>query len=191
MQLLLQNIAKHIGLSADEESLFLSKISIHTFEAKYVLLNPGEICTYSYFVNSGILRSFTINDNTVEQVLHFATEGYWISDLYSLLSKKPTNLFIQVLEDAELILLAKDDQEALYTQIPKLERFFRILTENALVANQERLMDSLSLTAEERFEKFCRKHPSLIQRIPQKQIASYIGVTPEFFSKMKGRLLRK
>jgi len=79
----------------------------------------------------------------------------------------------------------------LYDKIPKLERFFRILAENSLVAHQERLMDNLSLTAEERFEKFCKKYPSLIQRLPQKQIASYIGVTPEFFSKMKARLLKK
>jgi CRP-like cAMP-binding protein len=88
-------------------------------------------------------------------------------------------------------MLSKQNQELLYTEIPKLERFFRILTENSLVANQERLMDNLSLPAEERFEKFCKRYPSLIQKVPQKQIASYIGVTPEFFSKMKSRLLKK
>jgi len=79
----------------------------------------------------------------------------------------------------------------LYHSIPKLERFFRILTENSLVASQQRLMDNLSLSAEERFEKFTKKYPSLIQHVSQKQIASFIGVTPEFFSKMKARLLKK
>jgi CRP/FNR family transcriptional regulator, anaerobic regulatory protein len=111
--------------------------------------------------------------------------------LYSYLSQKPGNLFIQVLEDAEVIVLSKENQELLYKEIPKLERFFRILIENSLVANQERLMDNLSLTAEERFEKFCKKHHDLIQKVPQKQIASYLGVTPEFFSKMKAKMLRK
>lgn len=111
--------------------------------------------------------------------------------MYSLLSQKPGNLFIEVMEDSEVVLLSKENQEKLYTEIPKLERFFRILTENSLVANQERLMDSLSLTAEERFEKFCKKYPTLILKVPQKQIASYIGVTPEFFSKMKSKLLKK
>jgi CRP-like cAMP-binding protein len=111
--------------------------------------------------------------------------------MYSLLSQKPGTLFIQVIEDAEVILLSKENQEILYQEIPKLERFFRILIENSLVANQERLMDNLSLSAEERFEKFCSKHRDLIQKVPQKQIASYLGVTPEFFSKMKRKLLRK
>ena len=123
--------------------------------------------------------------------MSFACEGWWISDMYSLLSQKPGNLFIEALEDAEVVVLSKENQDQLYLEIPKLDRFFRILIENSLVSNQERLMDNLSLTAEERFEKFCRKYPTLIQKVPQKQIASFIGVTPEFFSKMKSRLLRK
>jgi CRP-like cAMP-binding protein len=169
----------------------LSKIETKHYKAKTIILNAGEICKNSYFVNYGILRSFTINDNIVEHVLSFACEGWWIGDMYSLLSQKPGNLFIEVLEDAEVVLLSKENQETLYHQIPKLERFFRIIVENSLVAYQERLMDNLSLTAEERFDKFCKKYPTLIQKVPQKQIASFIGVTPEFFSKMKSRLLKK
>lgn len=191
MNLILQNIAKHIVLTPKEQSYFLSKIEVHHFKAKTILLNSGEICKYSYFVNSGILRSFNINDNIVEHVLNFACSGWWIGDMYSLISQKPGNLFIEVLEDAEVVLLSKENQELLFTEIPKLERFFRILTENSLVSNQERLMNNLSLPAEERFEKFCKRYPDLIQKVPQKQIASYIGVTPEFFSKMKSKMLRK
>jgi len=191
MASILQNIEKIISLSHDEKELFLSKIEVQNYKSKTVLLNAGEICKHSYFVNSGVLRSFTINDNIVEHVLHFACEGWWIGDMYSLLSQKPGNLFIEVNEDAEVVLLSKENQDELYHKIPKLERFFRILTENSLIAHQERLMDNLSLSAEERFEKFCSKYPTLIQRVPQKQIASYIGVTPEFFSKMKAKLLKK
>lgn len=191
MNSILQNISKHISLTVEEEQLFLSKIEVQHFKAKTILHNAGEICKHSYFVNSGLLRSFNINDNIVEHVLHFACEGWWIGDMYSLLSQKPGNLFIEVLEDSEVVLLSKENQEQLYFEIPKLERFFRILTENSLVSHQERLMDNLSLSAEDRFEKFCKKYPTLIQKVPQKQIASYIGVTPEFFSKMKSRILRK
>lgn len=191
MTLLLQHIEKIISLSEKEKDLILSKIEVRNYKTKTVLLQAGEICKYSYFVNSGILRSFNINDNIVEHVLHFACEGWWIGDMYSLLSQKPGNLFIEVNEDAEVVLLSKENQEKLYLEIPKLERFFRILTENSLVTHQERLMDNLSLTAEERFEKFCIKYPSLIQKVPQKQIASYIGVTPEFFSKIKAKKLKK
>ncbi|MBK8599511.1 MAG: Crp/Fnr family transcriptional regulator [Flavobacterium sp.] len=191
MSSIIQNISKHISLTSEEESFFLSKTEVKYYNAKTLILNAGEICKHSYFVNSGLLRSFTINDHIVEHVLSFACEGWWIGDMYSLLSQKPGNLFVEVLEDAEVVLLSKENQEILYQEIPKLERFFRILTENSLVANQERLMDNLSLSAEERFEKFCKKYPTLIQKVPQKQIASYIGVTPEFFSKMKSRLLKR
>jgi CRP-like cAMP-binding protein len=191
MPLIIDNLSKHITLTPQEQKLFLSKTEIRQYKAKTILLNAGEICKTSYFVNSGVLRSFNINDSIVEHVLSFACTGWWISDMYSLLSQKPGNLFIQVLEDAEVVLLSKENQEILFHEIPKLERFFRILTENSLVAHQERLMDNLSLTAEERFEKFCKKHNDLIQKVPQKQIASYLGVTPEFFSKMKSKMLRK
>jgi len=191
MQSILENIAKHVALTPQEQELFLSKTETKPFKAKTILLSAGEVATCTYFVNSGILRSFNINDNIIEHVLHFACEGWWIGDMYSYISEKPGNLFIEVLEDAEVVIITKENQEILYQEIPKLERFFRILAENSLVSHQERLMDNLSLTADERFEKFCSKYPTLIQKVPQKHIASYIGVTPEFFSKMKARLLKK
>jgi CRP-like cAMP-binding protein len=191
MQSILQNIAKHVALTIDEERLFLSKTETKQFKAKTILLSSGEIANCTYFVNSGIVRSFNINDNIIEHVLHFACEGWWIGDMYSYISEKPGNLFIEVLEDAEVVIITKENQQQLYQEIPKLERFFRILAENSLVSHQERLMDNLSLSAEERFEKMCKKYPTLIQKIAQKHLASYIGVTPEFFSKMKSRLIKK
>ena len=191
MQSILENISKHVALTPQEQELFLSKTETKPFKAKTILLNAGEVATCTYFVNSGILRSFNINDNIIEHVLHFACEGWWIGDMYSYISGKPGNLFLEVLEDAEVVIITKENQQQLYQEIPKLERFFRILAENSLVSHQERLMDNLSLTAEERFEKFCSKYPTLIQKVPQKHIASYIGVTPEFFSKMKSRSLKK
>lgn len=191
MKPIIQNISKHVALTPDEITLFLSKIETKSFKSKTILLSSGEIATCTYFVNSGILRSFNINDNIIEHVLHFACDGWWIGDMYSYISGKPGNLFIEVLEDAEVVFITKKHHQELYKEIPKLERFFRILAENSLVSHQERLMDNLSLSAEERFEKFCAKYPTLIQKVPQKQIASYIGVTPEFFSKMKSKMLRK
>ncbi|HEX9980036.1 MAG TPA: Crp/Fnr family transcriptional regulator [Flavobacterium sp.] len=191
MALILENIAKHVSLAPEEQHLFLSKTETLHYKSKTVLLNAGEVCRQSYFINSGILRSFTINDNIIEHVLNFACAGWWIADMYSLISQKPGNLFIDVIEDAEVVVLTKENQEQLYHDIPKIERFFRILTENALVANQQRIMDNLSLTAEARFDKFCKRYPELVQHVPQKQIASYIGVTPEFFSRMKAGMLKK
>ena len=95
------------------------------------------------------------------------------------------------MEDTDVLLLSKANQEKLYHEIPQFERFFRIITENSLVSYQQRLIDNLSLTAEERYNNFCRRYPTLIYSLPKKQIASYIGVTPEFFSRMQHRMLLK
>lgn len=191
MSLLIDNINKIITLTPEEEKLILSQVEVKPYKSKSLLLKSNEISRNTYFIQSGVVRSFNINDHIIEHVLHFACEGWWIGDMYSYITEKPGNLFIEVIEDAEIVIISKEKHQILYREIPKLERYFRILAENSLVAHQERLMDNLSLTAEERFEKFCSKYPTLIQRVPQKQIASYIGVTPEFFSKMKARLLKK
>lgn len=191
MDLILENIAKHVSLTPEEQTLFLSLTETKTYKAKTILLKAGEVCTHSFFVTKGILRSYTIDENGVEHVMSFACPGWWIADMYSYLSQRPGQLYIEVNEDADVVLLSKENQEQLYNAIPKTERFFRILIENSLVANQQRLIDNLSFTAEARYDKFTKKYKELVNCLPQKQIASYIGVTPEFFSKMKARLLKK
>jgi CRP-like cAMP-binding protein len=191
MNLLLKNIAKHVALTKQEEARVLSLTQVETFKSKTILLKAGEVCTQSYFVTTGILRSYTIDENGVEHVVSFACSEWWIADMYSFLSQRPGQLYIEVNEDAEVIVLTKENQEKLYAEVPKMERFFRILIENSLVANQQRLIDNLTFSAEARFDKFSKKHQSILPYLPQKQIASYLGVTPEFFSKMKARLLKK
>lgn len=191
MNLLLENIAKHVSLSNEEQERVLAFTEIQHYKAKTILLKEGQICTHSFFVLKGILRSYTIDENGVEHVVSFACPGWWIADMYSFLSQRPGQSYIEVNEDAEVLILSKENQEKLYLEVPKMERFFRILIENSLVANQQRLIDNMSFTAEARYDKFTKKYAELVHCLPQKQIASYIGVTPEFFSKMKARLLKK
>lgn len=185
--LLLSNIAKYIHLTGTEQELFISMLQQKSVKRKQFLLTDGDICKNSTFVTQGCLRGFTVDKNGNEHVLSFAPPGWWIADMYSLISQKPGILNIEALEDTETILLSKTNQEKLYLEIPKFERFFRILTEKSLVANQQRITDNMSLTAEERYNIFCKRYPTLIDYLPQKQIASYIGVTPEFFSRMKNK----
>jgi len=137
-----------------------------------------------FFVTKGILRSYTVDKNGFEHVLQFAPPGWWIADMYSLITQQPGSLSIDAVEDSDVLLLPKQELDKLYNEIPAFERFFRILAENALVTFQQRLIDNLSLTAKERYANFCKRYPLLIERLPQKQVASYIGVTPEFLSKM-------
>jgi CRP-like cAMP-binding protein len=119
MSLLIDNILKHVALSPQEQELFLSKTETRHYKAKTILLNAGEVCKNSYFINSGILRSFNINDNIVEHVMSFACQGWWISDMYSLISQKPGNLFIEVIEDAEVVLLSKKKKKKFKNKIKK------------------------------------------------------------------------
>ena len=182
--LILQNIAKHIQLSPDEQAHFEGMLRPKSVKRKKMLLREGEICRNSTFVTEGCLRSYNLDKNGFEHVLAFAPPGWWIADMYSFISQKPGTLYIEALEPTEVILLSKEDQERLYLDIPKFERFFRIIIENSLVSSQQRVLDNLSLTAQERYSIFCKKYPTLIHTLPRKQIASFIGVTPEFFSKM-------
>lgn len=184
----LQQISRYITLEPAEAECFSSMLKPRSLKAKELLLDEGEVCRYSAFVTRGCLRGFTIDQNGYEHVLQFAPPNWWIADMYSLITQKPGTLIIEALEDSDILLLSKTDQEQLYHDVPRFERFFRIITENSLVTNRQRVLDNLSLTAAQRYEAFCQRYPTLIDTLPQKQIAAYIGVTPEFFSKMKAGL---
>ncbi len=183
--LILQNIGKHIHLEPQEEARFVSLLTSRELKKKQFLLRENEVCRHSAFVIQGCLRSYNLDENGFEHILQFAPTDWWIADMYSLISQQPGSLYIDALEDSEVLLLSKKDQEQLYHDCPKFERFFRIITENSLVANRRRVLDNLSLSAQQRYAMFCQHYPSLINHLPQKQIAAYIGVTPEFLSKLR------
>jgi len=189
--LIIDSITRHIHLSAEEKNHFITLLQPKVYKRRQFILEEGQICKNSIFVTQGCLRGFTVDQSGFEHVLNFAPAGWWIADMYSLLTQKPGILNIEPLEDTEVLLLSKVRQEKLYLEIPQFERFFRIITENSLVAYQQRLIDNLSLTAEERYHNFCKRYPTLINTLPKKHIASYIGVTPEFFSRMQHRMVKK
>lgn len=189
-QLLLDNFRRYIELSSEEADTILKKFKKESYKSKTVLIRPGMDANFTYFVLKGVLRSYTIDANGAEHILNIATPNWWMADMYSYLGGKPAIMYVDVVDDCELLSITREEVETLYEEIPRLERFFRILTENNLLSNQQRVLDKMSLTAEERYEKFIKKHPEVTQCLPQKYIASYIGVTPEFFSKMKSRMLR-
>jgi len=182
--LLLQNIAKHIQLNEEDEKYLLSLLQSKKLRRKHFLLQEGDVTKTAVFVTSGLLRMYSIDKNGFEHILQFAPPGWWIGDMKSFISQQPGNLYVDALEDSELLLLERSHLEKLFAKVPPFERFFRILAENALATYQQRLIDNLSLPALDRYNNFCRLYPSLIECLPQKQVASYIGVTPEFLSKM-------
>jgi CRP-like cAMP-binding protein len=182
--LLLQHIGRHITLSPEEQAHFTAILHYRAIKKKQFLSREGEIVRGPVFVTSGLLRSYSIDNNGYEHVIQFAPAGWWVGDIGSMIHQRPSILNVDALEDSEVLYITEADIDDLYERIPSFERFFRILTQNALSAHQARIVSILSLPAKERYAEFCRLYPSLIDCLPQKQVASYIGVTPEFLSKM-------
>ena len=184
-EIILQNISKHITLTEEEEAYFVSMLKEKTFKNKQYIARQGDVCKHITFINRGCCRTFNIDKNGFEHILNFASQDYWVGDLYSIVTQKPGVLFIQVMEETEVLQIAKRDFDDLFLKIPKFERMFRILTENAYIEMQNRIMEGLSLSAKERYAIFNKKYSKLKGQLPQKQIALYLGVTPEFFSRME------
>lgn len=190
-QLILQNISRHISLDAIEENYFLSMLKPISINRKDFLLQAGEVCRYEYFITKGCLRCYHIDEEGTEHIILFAPEDWWIGDLYSLLTQTPARLHIDALENTEILAIAREDMEVLYERVPKFERFFRIIFQRAFIAQEQRIIQNLSSTAEERYEAFKLKYPGLVQRIAQKQIAAFLGITPVFLSMLRRKAISK
>jgi CRP-like cAMP-binding protein len=191
MKLLLDNIAKHITLDSEEQAYVLSLLEIKNYKSKSFLVKEGETCNYIYFINKGIVRNYMTSKINKELTLRITDEGNWMSAIKSFHNQTPSYLNLEVLEDAEIVQLSRENYEKLLLESPKTERFFRLLAFHFMIESIDYRTDELKLTAEEKYLKFIATYPGLSNRISQKHIASYIGVTPEFFSKMKARLLKK
>jgi len=179
---LLKNIAKHIQLEKSETDYFVSRLSVREVGKKESVLQEGEPCNVINYVQQGALRAFYRDGEGNQNIIMFALPDWWVTDMYSFVSQKPAMLNIDALEDSIIIQLRKDDLEKLYQKVPKFERFFRIIMQNAYVREQLRVIENLSKPAEERYKSFLAKYPQVVQRVPLKQIASYLGITPEFLS---------
>ena len=179
-----QKISETITITGEEfdfaKTLFIPK----KLRKRRFLMGEGDICKYTVFVEKGLLRSYTVDDKGAEHILQFAREGWWSGDLYSFLTAEPSSYYIEALEDSELFLITKPSWDLLLEKVPAFERFFRILIQNNLIATQRRLMETLSETAEEKYNRLLRDHPDVVQRVPQHMIASYIGITRETLSRI-------
>ena len=185
--LILKNISRFIQLDPEESEYFISILKLKRLRKKQFLLQEGEICRYEYFVNKGCLRTYNIDEKGIEHNVQFAIEDWWIGDMYSFLTQTPARYNIDALENCELLYLGKDELEQLYIKVPKFERYFRHLLQNALVAGQQRITESMSMTADERYCNFIERYPLMEKRIPLKHIASYLGITPESLSRVRSQ----
>ena len=154
------------------------------------LVQEGEVSKYLAFVTSGCLRSYTIDKKGEEHIVQFAFEGWWITDLYSFLTGKPGNYFIDAMEESDVLLLESAAYEKLCTTVPRFERYFRLLLQNNYIATHRRVLASISMSAEERYLQMIQEYPNIGQQVALRHIASYLGITPEALSRIRNRIAK-
>ena len=187
---LLIYINKFINLTVEEETILLSKIVNRNYLKDQYIAQQGDICKSVNFIISGCTKTFYMDLDGQEHIVMFSIEDWWTSDLGSFITQTPADFNVQCIENTQLIQFTYDNLEELYKEIPKLERLFRKIVERAFTASQKRIIRNFSLTAKERYQIFKKDKPKIDQRVPQYMIASYLGVTKEFLSKIKSQIIQ-
>ncbi len=191
LSVIYENIGRLVELTDSEKKIFEYFIEVESVNKKSILLNAGSICTYEYFILKGCLRSYYLDKNLTEHTTMFAVEGWWSGNLKSLVKNIPSEFYIVAQEDTTIVRIPKKNIEKIYHQIPKFERYFRILLQNRLLATQDRIGQHLSASAFERYMSFIAKYPELEQRVPDRHIASYLGITPTYLSRLRKKRHQK
>lgn len=188
---LLQNINEKIQLLPEEREQLKTYFTPKKLRKKQYLLQEGAACQYLSFAEKGLLRLYSVDERGGEHMIQFAMEGWWIVDIYSFLTGEPSGYHIDAIEDSELLMISRHHFEEMMVTLPKMERYFRILFQNNIIAKERRLASSISYGAEERYAQFVQAHPHILQRLPQHLIASYLGITPETLSRIRRHLAQK
>jgi CRP-like cAMP-binding protein len=180
---------KHLPLTEEEKAIVEEVFKERSIKKRQFILQEGDICKHNTFVVEGCFKMYLIDPNGKEHNLQFAVENWWIGDIGSFHSEEPSRLTIEALENSVILQIKKEDQWRLFVDYPKFNRIFRVLAENAMVSQQHRILQNISSTAEERYLDFLKRYPQLFNRISNVQIASYLGVTPEFLSTIRKNLV--
>jgi CRP-like cAMP-binding protein len=187
-ELFFQKFNEKIKLSADEEETIKKYLTPKKIRKKQYLLQEGDVCKFTAFVEKGILRSYSLDEKGTEHIIQFAPAGWTIADLYSFLTGEPATYTIDALEDSELVLITKSAHEDLLKHVQKYETYMRLQVTGAYIAMQKRLTSIISQPLEERYASFVNLYPDIIQQVPQHMIASYMGLTPETLSRVRKKL---
>jgi CRP-like cAMP-binding protein len=190
-ELLHKHVNARIHLTPHELECCGRYFTARKVKKRQFLLQEGEICKHLAFVNSGCLREYTVDQKGEEHIIQFAIQDWWISDLNSFLCASPSTHNIDAIQDSEVLLLEKDARDRLLDEVPKMERFFRLLLESNYVATHRRISYTLSASAEERYLAFLKTYPELAEQVPQHEIASYLGITPQSLSRIRKELSRR
>ncbi len=186
-----KHIREYIEISDEKLEKYCSAFILRRISKKEFLLKEGDICTYEGFVLKGCFKVFRTNENAVEQILHFGIEDWWLSDMDSFINQIPSQLNIQAIEDSEILLISREDKEKLYDELPEIERLMRLKFQMSIIALQRRIIDNLNKPSDERYQDFLRDYPQIAHRLTNIQIGSYLGVTPEFISRIRRKIVSR
>ena len=186
---ILENINKHVTLNEEEIEKLIGIIRTTKIKKRQFIDQPGYVCQYRNYVVKGAFRSYYIDKAGKEHTVQIAIEDWFVSDFYSYITQTPATLFVEALEDATIFQMTYEDIEGLCKEIHSLSEYFRITTERAFAFSRKRALSNLSMTAEEKYIEILERYPNIVQRVPQKVIASYLGMTPEFMSKIRKKLI--
>lgn len=181
----LANIEKHVSLTEKEAALILDHLESRQVARKEYILQAGDTCRYFNFVDEGAFRAYYLSKQGKESTIMFAVADWWITDMHCFINEQPAMLNIQAVGPSSILRLPKEKLDLLFEAVPKFERFFRIIMQNAYTREQLRVLQNLSLSAEERYHNFLAKYPQIVAHVTQKQIATYLGITPEFLSAIR------
>jgi CRP/FNR family transcriptional regulator len=184
---LLDHIQRFVTLLPAEEKILLTSGQYKKVKRKEHLLNEGQVCTNNYFVSRGCLRMYIQTMDGEERIVQFGIDNWWITDYTSFDTQKPSCFNIQAVEDSEIVAINKQTMDQLFKSIPSLERYFRVVLQRAFSASVMRMHYIFDQSAEERYQHFSTSFPDFVQRVPQYMLASYLGFTPEFLSKIRGK----
>ncbi len=186
---IIKHISQEIDFKASEIEEFISLLSEIHLSKKELLIRPNDSVNYEYFVVSGCLKAYYLDESGERHIIQFAIEDWWISDFEAFFNKEPAKLYIEAIEDSVLLGLHCDALEELFKRIPKFERFFRIKTTNAFVSLRSRILETLQKSSAERYLNFCNKYPNIEKRVTNHHIANYLGIQPESLSRIRKELL--
>ena len=191
MQIIVEHFQKYLPLTEAEQELILTRTKQRNIKRRQMILQEGLTCRHYTFIVKGCFKMYGVDDRGIEHNIQFAAENDWIADIGSFHSKKPSRLFIEAVEPSEIIQIEQQDLYFLYINIPKLDRIFKVIVENKYIELQNRVLQNISSTAQQRYLNFLEQYPTFASRLPNVQIASYLGITPEFLSKIRKDLSGK
>ena len=185
MQVLIDYFETYLPFDSIEKALITPQFTEQSVKRREIILQAGSICKYYSFIVKGCFRMYGIDDNGNEHNIQFAAEKDWIMDIGSFHTRKNSRLYIKALEPSIILQIEQQALYFLYRNIPKLDRIFKVIIENKYVELQNHVLQNISSTAQQRYLTFLEQYPALANRLPNAQIASYLGITPEFLSKIR------